>query len=418
MTAHRPAIFLHIGAMKTGTTFVQGKLIANREALGLAGVLFPGQDWAQQVLAVHDALHLDRHDPRIREEARGAWHVLSNEMLGHRGISIVSVEFLSFAGCRHARGVVESLVDAGADVDVVLTVRDTSATIPSQWQTSVRDGSRISWPGFLRAVRSAGVVRARFGHHLPDLERGSFLQAAANIPRILNVWGRLVPRERLHVVTVPPSGSDPDLLWRRFAAAVGLGPSGCPADPAETNASLGFPSAELLRQVNRRLGRLPQTDYDRTVKNVLALALLTARAAQEGRAKLDDATQEFAVGWNRRVRDAIITSGAELVGNLDDLPVVVGGGPSEFRPAPEPGQVIEAAAVAVAAMDQLVRRRARRRQGRGEDLPLPPGEPLLGSSNRWDDAPDPVSAAAVEIARLCLVAIEHERHLRGAADLV
>ena len=166
MTSDRPSIYLHIGAMKTGTTFVQQKLIANRDSLDRAGVLFPGPRWSQQVRAVQEAVRLDRSDPRIREEARGAWQAMADEMLGHRGTSILSMEFLSFARPRQARRVIESL--AGADVDVVLTVRDISAIIPAQWQTSVHNGSQVAWPDYLRGVRKAAGWRARWGRYLPD----------------------------------------------------------------------------------------------------------------------------------------------------------------------------------------------------------------------------------------------------------
>jgi hypothetical protein len=408
MTSDRPAIYLHVGAMKTGTTFVQQKLIANRDALDRAGVLFPGPRWAQQVRAVQEAVRLDRSDPRIREEARGAWQAMADEMLAHRGRSILSMEFLSFAGKRQARRVVESL--SGADVDVVLTVRDISAIIPAQWQTSVHNGSQVSWPDYLRGVRTGVGWRARWGRYLPDPALRSFLQAA-DIPRMLDVWQKVAPRGRLHVVTVPPGGSEPGLLWRRFTAVVGLDPDACPEPAKKTNASIGFASTELLRRVNQALGRQRQTDYNNTVKNFLALESLGARARLEGRARLDDASRAFAVGWNHRVREAITASGVDVVGDLDDLPLSVSSEPSGFRPAPDQDQVLEAAALAVEAMDDLVRRRARRRERREGGIELPPGEPIMASRDRWADAADSVAAAAAEIAELCLTAMEHRRHL-------
>jgi hypothetical protein len=406
MTADRPAIFLHVGAMKTGTTFVQRTLMANREALEGEGVLFPGQDWSRQVRAVQEVVRLDQDDPRVREESRGAWQEVADEMLAHRGTSILSMEFLSFAAPRHARRVVGSL--ASADVDVVLTVRDTAAIIPAQWQTSVHNGSRVSWPDYLRGVRRAAQVPVRWGRFLPDAALRSFLQAA-DVPRMLRVWGGAVPPERLHVVTVPPPGSD--LLWPRFASAVGVDPALCSQAPSDVNASLGFASAELVRQVNHQLGRQRRTEYNGTVKNHLALGVLAARRDQESRARLDDATRDFAAAWNRRVREAITASRARLVGDLDDLPLSPSSEPPEFHAAPAEDEVLAAAVVGVEAMDRLVRRRAQRRRRRGDDVPAPSGEPLVASVDRWAGAPDPVRAAAAEIAGLCRVAIEHRRHL-------
>ena len=41
-SASEPVVFLHIGAMKTGTTFLQQLMSANKEDLLKAGFLFPG----------------------------------------------------------------------------------------------------------------------------------------------------------------------------------------------------------------------------------------------------------------------------------------------------------------------------------------------------------------------------------------
>ena len=53
-------IFLHIGAMKTGTTYIQTVLSENRERLIEEGVLFPGERWRSQVRAVEDVLRLSK----------------------------------------------------------------------------------------------------------------------------------------------------------------------------------------------------------------------------------------------------------------------------------------------------------------------------------------------------------------------
>ena len=38
-------VTLHIGAFKTGTSFVQSVLMNSRQTLAELGVLWPGQDW-------------------------------------------------------------------------------------------------------------------------------------------------------------------------------------------------------------------------------------------------------------------------------------------------------------------------------------------------------------------------------------
>src|SRR6476619_6799928 len=117
----RPAIYLHIGAMKTGTTFLQDLMQANRAELADAGFLFPGERWADQSLAVQDVLGFGADDPRALAATRGRWAAMAAEMLAHRGASILSMEFLSFADTDAAARVLASLEEA--DVHVVVTVR-------------------------------------------------------------------------------------------------------------------------------------------------------------------------------------------------------------------------------------------------------------------------------------------------------
>ena len=49
-------VVVHIGLMKSGTTFVQGRLGANRARLDAQGVLFPGPTWRRHVNAVQDLM--------------------------------------------------------------------------------------------------------------------------------------------------------------------------------------------------------------------------------------------------------------------------------------------------------------------------------------------------------------------------
>ena len=72
----------------------------------------------------------------------GRWAAIAEEMLAHDGkASLFSMEFLSFAGTEQATRIVESL--EGADLHVILTVRDAAKTIPAQWQTSCRTGNQV-----------------------------------------------------------------------------------------------------------------------------------------------------------------------------------------------------------------------------------------------------------------------------------
>ncbi len=293
--ARVPPVFLHIGAMKTGTTFLQRILVQNKETLAAHGFLFPGDSWKAQIRGAQDIVRAIPKDPVLRAEARGAWQPLADDMLRHRGAaSVVSMEFLSHGSPEGARAAVESL--APAEVHVILTVRDATAIIPAQWQTAVRSGRTDSWPDFRKRIRRAGGLRSRMGK-FSDQTAARF-RRFQDVPRMLQAWGQQVPPERLHVVTVPASSTDPRLLWERFAGVIGLDPDLCPT-PERANESLGYASAELLRRVNVALGEVPLSEYNATVREHLAGQVLAPRSAQEARPRLDRRTFDFGIEWNR-----------------------------------------------------------------------------------------------------------------------
>lgn len=405
-------IYLHIGAMKTGTTYLQQLMFANQERLAAAGYRLTGGRWARQVRGVNDALGVTRDDDRVGAESAGAWQVLVDDALSHSGTaSVLSMEFLSFARRGQVQRIVASL--APAEVHVVLTVRDAVATIPAQWQTNVRNGSTVAWPEHQRSVRKITTVRGRLGGLSPDRALRSF-HRAQGVPRMLDRWGPTVRPGRLHVITVPPPGSDPRLLWDRFAGVVGIDPATCADPPERDNPSLGHASAELLRRVNLSLGRLPRADYTPTINQYLATEVLAGR--DEPRAELDPATRRFAMTWNGRVRDAVTTSGARLCGDLDDLPVDVSSHESIARPGgtvlPSEPLVLAAAASALEGLHGLARQRARRLRRNGVAAQPPSGVDAAAAAHGWAAATEPVDAAASEVAAMALAAIELHRQLR------
>ncbi len=407
-------VFLHIGAMKTGTTFLQQLLATNRDALAAAGFLFPGSRWTDQDLATRDVLGLARKDPSMRAVCEGTWDKMAAEMLTFDGrASIFSMEFLSFAGTRQAARVISSL--DGAEVHVILTVRDAVRNLPAQWQTSCRNGGTVSWPTFARG--------ARWGGRLGRLGRGQGARVfamAQGVPRMLRAWGRAVPADHLHVVTVPPSGSHPLLLWRRFASVVGVDPDVCPKDQENSNPSLGQPSADLMRRVNADLGRVSPSDYRPTVKGQLAKTL-RERSGRESEPTLDPATHRFALSWNRRVRTAIERSGAGLTGDLADLPVDSPPAPDGSRLSePSTAEILAAAATARDGLIRLVHRRMTQlvKLAPGSRPPATADEAEDGPtpSARWSETPDPVGSAVAEVTSLVRLAIDLRRRLESARD--
>jgi hypothetical protein len=374
----KPVVFLHIGAMKTGTTYLQSVLSAQREELREHGVLVP----RGQVLAVRDALGLTGNidgEPVAREV--DAWATMSAEMLSWSGkASIVSMEYLSFARPWQARRVVETL--AGADVHVVLTLRDAARVIPAQWQSYTRSMGTGSWPEY-----AVGVRQGAAGTNSSIIK--SF-RRAQNARRMLRAWESAVGPDRLHVVTVRGPGAPPDLLWERFASVVGVDPSLRPPKNEQTNPSLGYGSCDVLRRANDSLADVPRRPYNRIVR-WLAGSVLETNRVHESRPRLDLATAEFAAELNRATIQLIRRGGFPVIGDLDELaavPDLSAIDPGDAPQDPSEEEVLAAAALASHGLHEWLATKGVR------------------THLSWDRGAATLDDAISEVARLIRLAVE------------
>lgn len=312
------AVFLHIGGPSTGTTFVQGVLESNRDALAGAGIALPGEAASRGVLraqfnAVKYALRwrrfADHPDPD------NPWSRMAGQMMEPSAAGwLLSMEFLCFADHERARWIVESL--AGTDTHVILTVRDSAAVLRSQWQTHVRNADVIPFGRYLHGIRDAVEQNSGRGR------TGAIFSRTLDVGRMIDVWGPLVGPDRLHVVTVPGPDST-QTLWDRFAAVLGIDPAVATEQRVHSNTSLGHPSTEFLRRVNVELRSGEQTmslALKVEVKNTLAKRVLAGRAHLERPVVLPRPTREHCLAWNDHTRAAIRAAGVGLTGSLDDLP--------------------------------------------------------------------------------------------------
>ncbi len=299
-------VFVHIGGMKTGTSFLQQILQHNVDALHQDGAAFAGRrGWRDQVNAVRDVLQMSGSNAPERDTS-GTWQQLVDDMGRSEAAQIISMEFLSFTGPERAAHVVESL--APAEVHVVLSVRDAGRVIPAQWQEHTQNRGRQSWREWCEALADTAAG--------PSTPKG--LLQALRVPRMVRSWSPTVPAGRFHVVTVPPSGSPADELWRRFAEALSLSAERYRLPTRRANESLGHVSAELMRRLNERVRDLQVRDYNHVVKAQLGKRILTARS-DEPKVVLPAMLAEAAAGWDRRSIRAIRASSAHVIGDLGDL---------------------------------------------------------------------------------------------------
>lgn len=331
-------VVLHVGSMKSGTTYLQQLVLANRDLLAGRGLLMPGQVWRDQVSGVAEVLG------RARVAAApepGAWQRLVDELDAWPGTGLVSMEFLGIAGPAKIAEVVGSF--APGSVRVVVTARDLNRQIPAMWQEALKNGRTVTFERYVAAVRD------REGP-------GKAFWREQTVAAMCRRWADAVGVEQVRLVTVPPPGAAPDELWRRFAEAVGVDAEDL-EPPAQRNPSLGAASVEVLRRLNELVEDLAYPAYAPVVKHRLAKKVLGGRRDEEPALGLDVPPwlPEVSAAMVERIRDL----GVPVVGDLADLtPVAVPG----TDPAAIP--VEQHLDAAVAGLEGLVRALVRQR-GKG-----------------------------------------------------
>lgn len=299
----RQQVYLHVGSPKTGTTFLQQVLWAQRDLASEQGLLLPLNSFHDHYLASIDVRDLS-YEPRYPPRAIGIWTQLVEEGLAFDGNVLVSHEL--FAGVTAAQAVAAVKAWGDVDVHVVVTARDLERQIPAEWQEHIKHRSAVTFTKFVAELKTRGRAADWFWT----------VQDYADICRR---WGAAVPPERLHVVTVPPRGSRPEALWERFAGVVGLDASAFDLEVSKTNRSLRAEQAELLRRVNGRLGaRLPLPgSYPETVKEIFAQDVLAGRPG--ARVSLSPDDRAFALERSATIVAELRELGVDVVGELGEL---------------------------------------------------------------------------------------------------
>jgi len=300
------AAYLHIGLHKTGTTYFQHLMAANRAPLREHGILYPGGNGRpNQHLAVLDLLGrrvVRGEDRRIA----GAWSMLVEESGSVAADVLISEEHLSVARPAQVRQAVAAF--DGREVHVVVTVRDLARVLVSAWHEEIKVGSSRPWEEFTSSVRDPAQVGT-------SPARGFY--ARQDLPVILERWAKVVPAERIHVVTVPPRGAPPDLLVSRLGSVIGFEPDRLTQPAGWGNPAVGLLGTELLRRLNPALSELNQRQRDRVLKQVLARVL--AQGVETVPLGVTDAELAWARERTAGVTAAVRAGGYDVVGDLADL---------------------------------------------------------------------------------------------------
>lgn len=322
-------IVLHIGAPKSGTTYLQTILWRNRAALRGSGVLVPGQSLGDYNRAAK-ALRIYR---RGKGPAGAAWRRICEETAQWPGTVVLSSEWFCLVPEDLVARVVEELPDA--ELHVVFTARSFLGQVPAAWQETLKLGTGQSLDSFVDDLENDG-------------ERWSWwaIDPAVALAR----WASVVPAERLHVVTVPPRGEDPDLLWKRFAGLCGVDPAIADTEVAQANESLGVEAAALLQRlgplIHERIdfSELSWTEPYRWLRRYLGHELLVPLSG--GRIALSDTQRAAVQARSERSVATLRSAGYPVTGDLDEL---LGGNPAGTHPDDVTASEMLAVALPVAA---------------------------------------------------------------------
>ncbi len=310
--------YLHIGAPKTGTTYLQQVLARNRAQLSADGVLYPK--------VAGDAHHTSLWDLRrewqqrdFGKDIRGHWDEAVRLVTDWGGpVAVMSSELFVYAEPEESLRAVNAFGDI--DVHVVYTARDLIRQAPAMWQERVKNQRTLSYDEFLTDL----VTKSR-------TPMAKHFWKAQDASAALRDWSQGLPAHHVHVVTAPTAGAPPSLLWERFASVLGIDGSAYDTDVPVLNTSMSVTSAEVLRRYNIRHGKnLTLLQYRRRLVVAGLLEVLAEAVGDTSRLTLSPAQERALSARAQLIARAIGERGYDVVGSLSEL-------------TPEPGSRLLAA---------------------------------------------------------------------------
>ena len=298
-------VFLHVGAPKTGTTYLQDRLFLNRSSLSRHGIKYPTGLREDHFLPALDLTGIKW--PGFAEMAGGEWDGLVRRTKLASGTVVISHEVLAVAKPSRIRKAAADLggLDDGTELHVVFTARDIARQLTADWQEGLKMYGTKSFARFLREVKESDPRTSKV-----------WFWRAQHIPRVLSNWGAIVPPERIHLAVLPRSGGD---VWEMFSRIIGADPAWAPRDSDRRNSSLGAGEATMLRHLNRKLkaAGLDRGNHRRLVLDAIVYDTISQRESEPIMFPPD--SYEWARGVAQQWIDWIAASGVDVIGDPQDL---------------------------------------------------------------------------------------------------
>ncbi len=340
-------VFFHVGAPKTGTTYLQHVLFQNRDALATHGVLYPYDDRGQPFRSMLDFRAVGWGGSRTGQYA-GEWEAVASRTREWPGRSvIISNELLGGSAPERIEAGLASIQPA--DVHVVFTARDLARQLVSDWQEHIKHKHTVTLEKFVDDLVELGRDAPEpFGELFWDMHDAAY---------VLGRWSRFVPPANIHVVTVPHPGAPTDTLWSRFCAVTGLVPGAYDTVTSRANASMGVAETELVRRMNADVQGMAAEVYDPLVRKLLAEEILGGKSPK---LTLPTNRMDWVIERSRTLITALEDAGYRVEGDLRELMPR----PSEHLPHVSPTALTDAdlAEPAIRAATGLLRHSGHQRR--------------------------------------------------------
>ncbi|MDQ3486013.1 MAG: hypothetical protein M3445_11490, partial [Actinomycetota bacterium] len=195
-----------------------------------------------------------------------------------------------------------------AEIHVVFTARDFARQLVSDWQEHIKHKHTVPLEQFVDDLIQYGIqAPAPFGKMFWGMHDAGF---------VLGRWAQTVPRDNIHIVTVPQSSAPRGTLWRRFCEATGLDPDGYDTEVKRSNPSMGVAEAELIRRMNFAVKGMADESYDAIVRRMLAEDVLGGRSAK---ILLPAGRMPWVENRSRQLISELTAAGYPVVGDLAEL---------------------------------------------------------------------------------------------------
>lgn len=344
------SVYLHVGAPTAEAAFLHRALWSNRRRLGDAGVCYPVTGPQEHFAAVMDLREMSwggHRDPAWE----GAWDRVVRRARDWDGPTVVfSQPLLGGATEQQVARAVSALEPA--EVHVVLATRDLGWQLILDWQEQIRHAHTITFERFVDDLVALGI-------DAPE-PYGEMFWGLHDPVRVLRAWGSAVPRERVHVLTLPPPGGRARVMWDRFRSLAGIEGGVCDLGGIPGDEPLSAIEAELLRRLNERMGPALGGDYERLVQDHLlgpgfadgftGHGLADHGLAEPGRTGMGLPARH--AGWaarrTRELAESLRASGYDVAGDLDEL-TTSRAPEAAMLPGDVPEELIATASVGVVA---------------------------------------------------------------------